>query len=79
VGKGVDSPQNQKMQEGALVIWTDTSVKPQRVRCEVGETIEQPCSDVLAHTQKCVRVLVCTMGIQLSRMIMTHGELVQPL
>jgi hypothetical protein len=52
VGKGVDSPQNQKMQEGALVIWTDTSVKPQRVRCEVGETIEQPCSDVLAHTPK---------------------------
>jgi hypothetical protein len=25
-------------------------VKPQRVRCKLGETIEQPCSDVLAHT-----------------------------
>jgi hypothetical protein len=25
-------------------------VKPQRVRYKLGETIEQPCSDVLAHT-----------------------------
>jgi hypothetical protein len=25
-------------------------VKPQRVRYELGETIEQPCSDVLVHT-----------------------------
>jgi hypothetical protein len=27
-------------------------VQPQRVRCKLGETIEQPCSDVLAHTLK---------------------------
>jgi hypothetical protein len=27
-------------------------VKPQRVRCNLGETIEQHCSDVLAHTPK---------------------------
>jgi hypothetical protein len=25
-------------------------VKPQRVRCKLEEIIEQPCSDVLAHT-----------------------------
>jgi hypothetical protein len=25
-------------------------VKPQRARCKLGKTIEQPCSDVLAHT-----------------------------
>jgi hypothetical protein len=25
-------------------------VKPHRVRCKLGKTIEQPCSDVLAHT-----------------------------
>jgi hypothetical protein len=25
-------------------------VEPQRVRCKLGKTIEQPCSDVLAHT-----------------------------
>jgi hypothetical protein len=25
-------------------------VKPQRVRCKLGKTIEQPSSDVLAHT-----------------------------
>jgi hypothetical protein len=25
-------------------------VKPQRVHCKLGETIEQPYSDVLAHT-----------------------------
>jgi hypothetical protein len=35
---------------GPLVIWTDTSVKPQRVRGKLVKTIEQPCSDVLAHT-----------------------------
>jgi hypothetical protein len=27
-------------------------VKPQRVHCKLGETVEQPCSDVLAHTPK---------------------------
>jgi hypothetical protein len=25
-------------------------MKPQRVRCKLGKTIEQSCSDVLAHT-----------------------------
>jgi hypothetical protein len=25
-------------------------VKPQRVCCKLGKTIEQPCSDVLSHT-----------------------------
>jgi hypothetical protein len=25
-------------------------VKPQRVHCKLGETIEQPCGDVLVHT-----------------------------
>jgi hypothetical protein len=25
-------------------------VKPLRVRCKLGKTIEQPCSDVLVHT-----------------------------
>jgi hypothetical protein len=25
-------------------------VKPQRVRCRLGESIEQPCSDALSHT-----------------------------
>jgi hypothetical protein len=27
-------------------------VKPQRVHCKLGETVEQPYSDVLAHTPK---------------------------
>jgi hypothetical protein len=27
-------------------------VKPQQVRCKLRKTIEQPCSDVLAHTSK---------------------------
>jgi hypothetical protein len=27
-------------------------VKPQRVRCKLGKTIEQPCSGVLTHTPK---------------------------
>jgi hypothetical protein len=39
-----------RRKRGPLVIWTDTSVKPQRVRGKLGKTIEQPCSDVLAHT-----------------------------
>jgi hypothetical protein len=37
---------------GPLVIWTYTSDETQRVCCKLGETIEQPCSDVLAHTPK---------------------------
>jgi hypothetical protein len=32
------------------VIWTTPPVKPQWVRCKLGKTIEQPCTDVLAHT-----------------------------
>jgi hypothetical protein len=27
-------------------------MKPQWVRCKLGKTIEQPCSDVLVHTSK---------------------------
>jgi hypothetical protein len=27
-------------------------VKPQLVRCKLGKTIEQPCTDALAHTPK---------------------------
>jgi hypothetical protein len=27
-------------------------VKPQRVRCKLGKTIEQPYSDILAHTSE---------------------------
>jgi hypothetical protein len=27
-------------------------VKPQWVRCKLGKTIEQPCSDVLVHTSE---------------------------
>jgi hypothetical protein len=27
-------------------------VKPQRVHCKLGETIEQPCSSVLAYTSE---------------------------
>jgi hypothetical protein len=25
-------------------------MKPKRIRCKLGETIEQPCSDIQAHT-----------------------------
>jgi hypothetical protein len=34
------------------VVWLEPtpSVKPQRVRCKLRETIEQPYIDVLAHT-----------------------------
>jgi hypothetical protein len=31
-------------------------VKPQRVRCKLGKTIEHPCSGVLAHTPKVCKV-----------------------
>jgi hypothetical protein len=41
-------------------------VKPQWVCYQLDETIEQSCSDFLAHTWKCVRVLVGTTSIRLS-------------
>jgi hypothetical protein len=42
-------------------------VKSQWVRYKLDETIEQPCSDFLAHTCKCVRVLISTTSIWLSK------------
>jgi hypothetical protein len=42
------------------------AVKPQWVRCKLDETIEQSCSDFLAHTLDCVRVLIGTTSIRLS-------------
>jgi hypothetical protein len=44
------------------------AVKPQWIRYKLDETIEHPCSDFLAHTpQKCVRVLIGTTSIRLSK------------
>jgi hypothetical protein len=37
---------------GPLVIWTDTSGETSAGTLQTKETIEQPCSDVLAHTPK---------------------------
>jgi hypothetical protein len=45
----MDSPENHMTQEGALGGLTPP-VKPHQVRCKLGETIEQPYSDVLTHT-----------------------------
>jgi hypothetical protein len=42
------------------------AVKHQWVRYKLEETIEQSCSDFLAHTWKCVRVLIGTTSIWLS-------------
>jgi hypothetical protein len=42
------------------------ALKPQWVRYKLDETIKQSCSDVLAHTWKCVRVLIGTTSIRLS-------------
>jgi hypothetical protein len=39
-----------RRKRGPLVIWTDTFGETSAVRCKLGKTIEQPCSDVLAHT-----------------------------
>jgi hypothetical protein len=51
VGKGVDSPENRKVQDGALSgSGLTTLVKPQWVRCKLEEAIERHCSDILAHT-----------------------------
>jgi hypothetical protein len=55
-------------------------VKPQWVRYKLDETIEQPCSDCLAHTSE-----VCNCAHRyneysaLDSLIMTCGECVQPL
>jgi hypothetical protein len=39
-----------RCKRGALVIWTNTSGETLAVRYKLGKAIEQPCSDVLAHT-----------------------------
>jgi hypothetical protein len=38
------------------VIWTDTSGETSVGTSKLGEVIEKLCSDVLARTQKCVKV-----------------------
>jgi hypothetical protein len=47
----VDSLENHMAQEGPLVIWSDTSGETS-VGTLQRKTIEQSCSDVLAHTPK---------------------------
>jgi hypothetical protein len=39
-----------RCKSGPLVIWTDTSGETSVGTLQTRETIEQPCSDVLAHT-----------------------------
>jgi hypothetical protein len=39
-----------RCKRGPLVIWTDTSGETSAGTLQTRETIEQPCSDVLAHT-----------------------------
>jgi hypothetical protein len=57
VGKGVDTPKNHMAQEGTLGGFGLTpSVKPLWVRYKLEKAIEKPCSEILAHTQKCVKV-----------------------
>jgi hypothetical protein len=46
---GIHLDGNEWVREWTL-LRTTPPVKPQRVCCKLGETIEQPCSDVLAHT-----------------------------
>jgi hypothetical protein len=43
------------------------TVKPQWVRYKLDETIEQPCSDLLAHTSEVCKGAISAMGIQLSK------------
>jgi hypothetical protein len=43
------------------------AMKPQWVCYKLDETIERSCSDFLEHTWKCVRVLVGTTSIRLSK------------
>jgi hypothetical protein len=38
--------------KGPLAIWTDTSGETSAGCYKLGKTIEQPCSNVLAHTPK---------------------------
>jgi hypothetical protein len=52
VGKGVDSPENHTAQEGALVIWIDTSGETSAGTYKLELAIEKSCRNVLAHTPK---------------------------
>jgi hypothetical protein len=65
---------------GPLVIWTDTS---NETSAGTLQTRKKPLNNLVVMSywtaQKCVRVLTRTMGIRLSRMIVTHEECVQPL
>jgi hypothetical protein len=52
-----------RYKRGPEVVWLEPtpSVKPERVHYKLGETIEQPCSDVLVHTTEvCKGVDLCS-------------------
>jgi hypothetical protein len=55
-------------------------VKPQWIHYKLDETIEKPCSDLLAiHHRKCIFDTVEIFSSPTGDEITTHGECVQPL
>jgi hypothetical protein len=81
----VDSPENHTVQEGPLVILTDTSGETSMGTVKLGEAIEKPCSDLLGSDQrKCDCSWPAWWTGDVSHLetgdeITTHGECVQPL
>jgi hypothetical protein len=76
-----------RRKRGPWVVWLEPtpSVKPQRVRCKLGEAIEKPCGDFLAsHQRKCECAWSAWWNGDVSHLetsdeITTHGECVTPL
>jgi hypothetical protein len=84
----VGCSQHHNVQEGtlgALVGEPRPSVKPQQVRCKLGESIKKPCSDLLtSHRRKCDCAWPAWRNGDVSHLdigdeITTHGECVQHL
>jgi hypothetical protein len=71
----VGCSEHHMVQEGPWVVWLEPTplVKPKRVRCKLGETIEKPCSAWLAWRNGDVS------HMETGDEITTHGECVQPL
>jgi hypothetical protein len=68
-----------------MVIWTDTTDETSTGMIELRETIEKPCSDLLAsHQRNCDSIWPAWQNGDVSHLetgdeITTHGEFVQPL
>jgi hypothetical protein len=78
VAKGVDAPETTQCKRGPWRSGLPPPMKPQWACYKLGETIEQPCSDVLSHTPEVCKGAHLSNKYPAIQKVTTHGESVHP-